>query len=77
MTNVTRYRDTTVTNLQTTTTLVNTTLVTSYDYALNPIPAVTLDHQTLVAENLQGNGTETITAGVTVYASFGLLFAFS
>ncbi|KAI4276438.1 MAG: hypothetical protein LQ337_002488 [Flavoplaca oasis] len=66
VTNVTRYRDTTVTNLQTTTTLVNTTLVTSYDYALNPIPAVTLDHQTLVAENLQGNGTETITAGVTV-----------
>ncbi|KAL9038244.1 MAG: hypothetical protein Q9180_003252 [Flavoplaca navasiana] len=58
------YLDTTVTNLWSTTTLANTTWVTSSDYAKNPIPATPLYGQALVTKELQGN--ETITAGVTV-----------
>ncbi|KAL8654711.1 MAG: hypothetical protein Q9210_001329 [Variospora velana] len=57
--------DTAVTNYHNTTTRINTTLVTSFDLAVNPIPATDVDkYQTLVKQTL--NGTQTITAGVTV-----------
>ena len=75
MTNVTRYLDTTITNLWSRKALVDATWVTSSDYAKNPIPAAPLYHQALVTKELQGN--ETITSGVTVYVSYGLLVTFS
>ncbi|KAL8889343.1 MAG: hypothetical protein Q9215_003372 [Flavoplaca cf. flavocitrina] len=58
------YLDTTVFHFWSRKALVNTTWVTSSDYAKNPIPSTPLYHQALVTKELQGN--ETITAGVTV-----------
>ena len=75
MTNITRYLDTTVSDIWIRKALVDTTWVTSSDYAKNPIPATPWYGQALVTKELQGN--ETITAGVTVYVSYGLLVAFS
>ncbi|KAL8916802.1 MAG: hypothetical protein Q9208_008341, partial [Pyrenodesmia sp. 3 TL-2023] len=66
ITAVTKYLDTTITNLQSTKTFVKTTFVTSFDIAFNQIPATDLYHQQLAVTKLQGNATATITAGVTV-----------
>lgn len=67
ITAVTKYLDTTITNLESTKTFVKTTFVTSFDIAFNQIPATKLYHQELVVTKLGGNATATITAGVTVY----------
>lgn len=66
VTAVTQFLDTAVTNCHNTTVLANTSLVTSFDEASNPIPATKPAHQELVLKELEG--TRIITAGVTVYA---------
>lgn len=65
LTAVTQYKDTAITNYHNTTTLINTTYVTSFDVASNPIPATDVNvYQTLAKQTLEGN--RTVTAGITV-----------
>ncbi|KAL9015021.1 MAG: hypothetical protein Q9173_000353, partial [Seirophora scorigena] len=65
LTAVTQYKDTAITNYYNTTTLINTTYVTSFDVASNPIPATDVHvYQTLAMQTLEGN--RTVTAGITV-----------
>ncbi|KAL9020190.1 MAG: hypothetical protein Q9185_002560 [Variospora sp. 1 TL-2023] len=76
VTAVTQYRDTAVTNYHNTTTRINTTFVTSFDLAANPIPATDVDkYQTLEKQTL--NGTQTITAGTWVSQSPQAFYLFS
>lgn len=67
MTSITQFVDTTVTNYYTTSTLSNTSYVTSWDLAAPQIPLWNGAAGSQTATEIKINGTATVVGGVTVY----------